>query len=245
MDVERVIVKALRHEPANKSNYLLWSNLGLVRANMGNNNGALEAFGIGLVSAPKSTVLLSNRARTYIAMGDTGAAMTDLNTALALDSTLQWPRKMRGLLRTAAGDSTGAQSDFTVYREKYGDDAAICESEGDIAASRGDIDMAIAKYRSAYKLEPEATLLGKSLITAYMFGRLDDMTDDLTEGLKKYPRDGTLYLMRAMLNKSRYQTAAMETDLKMAKEFGVDETLYNKLTATPNDTKSTRERVRD
>jgi len=208
-------------------------------------NGALEAYGIGLVSAPKSTVLLSNRARTYIAKGDSDAAMTDLDTALAVDSTLQWPRKMRGLLKTAAGDSSGAMSDFAAYVERYGEDAAICEAEGDIATSRGDIDKAIERYRAAYRLEPDASLLGKSLITAYLFGRLDDMTDDLSEGLKRHPRDGTLYMMRAMLNKSRFQTDAMEVDLKMAKEFGVDETLFNRLTAMPNDTKATRERSKN
>lgn len=234
LDAERVIVKALRHEPANKSNYLLWSNLGLVRTNMEDYDGALEAYNIGLISAPHSTVLLSNRARTYITKGDTEAAMTDLDTALALDSTLQWPRKMRGLLRTATGDLPGAVSDFAKYEESYGEDAAILEAEGDIATSRGDIDTAITRYRAAYKLEPDTSLLGKSLLTAYMFDRLDDMADDLTEGLKKYPRDGMLYLMRAMLNKSRFQTDAMEVDLKMSKEFGVDETLYNRLTATPN-----------
>lgn len=39
-DAERVIVNALRHEPANKSNYMLWSNLGTVRTNMGDYDGA-------------------------------------------------------------------------------------------------------------------------------------------------------------------------------------------------------------
>ena len=29
-DAERMIMGALRHEPANRSNWLLWSNLGLV-----------------------------------------------------------------------------------------------------------------------------------------------------------------------------------------------------------------------
>ena len=232
-DAERVIVKALLHEPANKSDYLLWSNLGLVRTNMENYDGAIEAYDIGLASAPRSTALLSNRARTYIAKGDVGPAMQDLDTALALDSTLQWPRKMRGLLRAAKGDATGAMADFSAYTERYGEDAAVSEAEGDIATASGDVDTAIGRYRAAYRLEPDAALLGKALLTSYLFGRIEDMADDLTEGLKKYPRDGMLYLMRAMLNKTRFQTTAMEQDLKIAREFGVDENLYNRLTATP------------
>lgn len=232
-DAERVIVKALRHEPANKSNYLLWSNLGLVRTELKDYDGALQAYDIGLASAPKSTMLLSNRARTYLAKGDRKAAMTDLDAALQNDSTLQWPRKMRGLLKVANGDVKGATADFEYYKEKFGDDASVSEAMGDIANMRGDTEGAIEDYKEAYRLSKEADLLEKMLITSLMAGRLDKEEEDLAEGIRKFPRNGTLYLLRAMLNKSRYQTQAMEKDLATAKSLGVDQTLYDQLTASP------------
>lgn len=232
-DAERVIIKALRHEPANKSNYLLWSNLGLVRTELKDYEGALQAYDIGLASAPKSTMLLSNRARTYLAKGDRAAAMTDLDAALNNDSTLQWPRKMRGLLKTAKGDVAGATSDLTYYKERFGDDASVSEALGDIANMRGDTDGAIADYKEAYSISEDSDVLGKMLITSFFAGRLDKEEEDLTEGIRKFPRNGTLYLLRAMLNKSRYQTQAMEKDLATARELGVDKTLYDQLTASP------------
>lgn len=236
-DAERVIVKALRHEPANKSNYLLWANLGVVRTNLQDYDGALEACDIGLATAPRSTALLSNRARVLLAKGQRAAAKEDLTEALAVDSTLQWPRKMRGILRAADGDTTGAEEDFKIYTSKYGDDAAILEAEGDMAAARGDVDKAVTKYRAAYALEPDENLLGRELLVAYSFGKIEDVADDIAEGLRKYPRNGTLYLIRAMLNKARYQTSAMESDLKTALEFGVSRELYDALTATPGEKK--------
>lgn len=236
-DAERVIVKALRHEPANKSNYLLWANLGIVRSNMQDYDGALEACDIGLAMAPRSTSLLSNRARVLLSKGDRAAAKEDLTRALEVDSTLQWPRKMRGLLRAAEGDSAGAETDFKVYRAKYGDDAAISEAEGDMAAAAGDGDAAISHYRRAYALEPGVELLGRELLVAYSLGKIEDVAEDISEGLRKYPREGILYLMRAMLNKARYQNSAMESDLKTAREMGVDRTLYDMLTATANEKK--------
>ena len=141
-DAERVIVKALRHEPANKSNYLLWSNLGVARTEMKNYDGALEAYEIGLAMAPASTALLSNRARTYMAKGDKKEAVADLDKALSLDSTLQWPRKMRGLVRASAGDSEGALSDFRIYINRFGKDAAISEACGDIDVAKGELPAA-------------------------------------------------------------------------------------------------------
>lgn len=236
-DAERVIVKALRHEPANKSNYLLWSNLGTARTEMKDYDGALEAFDIGLASAPSSTILLTNRARVYLAKGERNAAMADLDKALKADSTLQWPRKMRGLLRASGGDFEGALSDFRTYTDRFGKDAAISEAEGDIAASRGNVTEATVRFREAYAIAPDPQLLGKTLLTAHLYGRIEEMEDLITEGVRTYPRDGMMYLMRAMLDKAKYQNSAMEQDLKMAREFGVDPEIYELLTRNAAGTK--------
>ena len=50
---ERMTIAALRLKPANKLNYLLWSNLGDIRTRQQNYEGALEAFEIALASAPR------------------------------------------------------------------------------------------------------------------------------------------------------------------------------------------------
>lgn len=231
-DAERVIVNALKHEPANRSNYLLWSNLGTVRTQTGNLDGALEAFSIGLSSAPNSTMLLSNRAKTYMLKGDSKSALADLDAALSNDSTLQWPRKMRGLIRESNGDVAGAESDFSIYEERFGEDADILEAQADMAAGKGDGETSISKYKAAYRLNPDGTMLGKALLTAYLYGKIEAMNEELQDGLKRNPRDGLLYLMRAMLKKSRFQNTEMEEDLKTARQLGVDERIYRQLTGS-------------
>ena len=231
-DAERVIVKALRHEPANRSNYLLWSNLGIVRERQENYPGALEAYGIGLASAPRSTMLLTNRARTYLATGQLAAARAGLASALDVDSTLQWPRKMRGVIRAALGDLDGADADLDIYTARWGEDAAVSETRGDIRVARGDADGAIEAYREAYRLDGDPATLGRLLLSAYACGRLEEEQQALADGIRKHPRDATLYLLRAMLNKARYQTQAMEKDLKTARELGIDPELYRRITGT-------------
>ena len=59
---ERMTIAALRLKPANKLNYLLWSNLGDIRTRQQNYEGALEAFEIALASAPRKELILNNRA---------------------------------------------------------------------------------------------------------------------------------------------------------------------------------------
>lgn len=228
-DAERVIVKALRHDPANHSNYLLWSNLGTVRTELNNLDGALEAFDIGLASAPRSTTLLTNRARTLLLKNDSKAALDDLSSALAVDSTLKWPRKMRGLILAAEGRDSLALTDFHSYTVRFGDDADILNSEADIAARHGNDSRAIDLYKKAYKLEPDTDMLEKALITACVYGRIEDMADELADGLRRNPRSGNLYLIRAVLRRTRHQPSEMEADLRRARQLGADPTLTRHL----------------
>lgn len=232
-DAERVIIRALRHEPANKSNYLLWSNLSLVRTELENYPGAIEACDIGLTTAPRSTILLTNRARAYMGLGDTSAAIKDLDSALEEDSTLQWPRKMSGILRASKGDLEGAKKDLTIYLESNDQDIDAIETLGDIDAGKGNAEKALARYREAYSLEPNERLLTKLLLTAHAFGLLEEQRDTLIGGMIKYPTNGNLYIFRALLHKSKFENEAAEKDLETAKKLKADAELLNLLLA-PN-----------
>ncbi|MCM1370036.1 MAG: hypothetical protein NC204_06650 [Candidatus Amulumruptor caecigallinarius] len=221
-DAERVIIKALRHEPANKSNYLLWSNLGIVRTNRGDINGALMAYDIGIASAPNSTMLLSNRARTHLVAGNREKAFADLNHALQLDSTLQWALKMRGLLNVAGGRLQQAADDFNRYRSLYGDDAAVEEGCGDIATFHGNPAEAATHYGMARKLEPEVEDFHVKYLNALLQSKQDNVfREAMAESLKRFPRCGRLYLVRALYNKEHFLNDAMESDLKTAIECGI------------------------
>ena len=241
-DAERVIIKALRHEPANRSNYLLWSNLGIVRMNRGDYPGAKEAIDIGLASAPHSTTLLTNRAKANMALNHRQEAIEDLDQVLAVDSTLQWPMKMRGMLRAIVGETERAKSELTKYEERYGKDATVSETLGDISNAGGDYDEAIKRYKEAYELEGEVTTLDKMLLTAYYYGKLEAESKELERGISRHPSEGLLYLLRAMLNKSRYQSIDMERDLKIANDLGVDPQIYKQIAGREGVIKSDKKR---
>lgn len=241
-DAERVIIKALRHEPANRSNYLLWSNLGIVRMNRGDYTGAKEAIDIGLASAPHSTTLLTNRAKANMALNHRQEAIEDLDQVLAVDSTLQWPMKMRGMLRAIVGETERAKSELTKYEERYGKDATVSETLGDISNAGGDYDEAIKRYKEAYELEGEVATLDKMLLTAYYYGKLEAESKELERGISRHPSEGLLYLLRAMLNKSRYQSIDMERDLKIANDLGVDPQIYKQIAGREGVIKSDKKR---
>ena len=94
-----MIISALKLEPGNFANFLLFSNLGVVRTNQGRYDEALEAFGPWSVGCAKwASVIRTNRARTYLLMSRYDEALEDLNVSLGIDSVQEWLLSMRGLL---------------------------------------------------------------------------------------------------------------------------------------------------
>lgn len=222
---EGYLVKALREEPANKSNYILWANIGMLRANRGDDDGAISAYDIGLNIAPRSTTLLTNRAPSYLAKGKNKEAIEDLTLALDVDSTLVKARKLRGIALLSSKKLPEAIADFDVYESLAGKDAVVCQLRGDIAMLQNDSTGALGYYKESYELAPDPEAAVRLLYSAKAFGILDEYEDFLREAIKKFPRAGNLYLFRAMLNKARYQTEAMDSDLKLADSYGADPNL--------------------
>ena len=66
---EKLTVEALRRKPASASNWILWSNLAEIRSRMGDVDGALDAYDIGLSQRPESLTLHKGRAALYISEG--------------------------------------------------------------------------------------------------------------------------------------------------------------------------------
>ncbi|MDE7180291.1 MAG: tetratricopeptide repeat protein [Muribaculaceae bacterium] len=234
---ETYIIKALQSDPANKSNYLLWANLGMVRANRNEHPAALEAFDIGLASAPNSTSLLTARAMSLLAVGQPGEALKDLDKALRTDSTLRKPLKLHGVVQAGLRKYDGAIKDFDRYEAIFGDDADIQSARGDIATSRQQPEEALRHYKKTFELAGDEESLEKFLRAAYLFGHLEDEEETLRSALITFPRNGNLYLLRAALNRARYQTQAMESDLKMARDLKADKTLTELITSKENQTK--------
>lgn len=226
---EEMVIKALRKEPANKSNYILWANLGMIRANREDLPGALQAYNIGLASAPRSTILLTGRAGILLSSGMKKEALNDLDLALETDSTLRKARRLRGLTLAVSGNAEAAEKDFSYYEKEYGQDAAIEDARGDICASAGKQQEAIEHYRTAYELDAEESTIVKLLTVAYLFNKLEEEEPTLNGAMRKYPRNGNLYLFRATINRRRYQTDAMESDLKTAKDLNANPILRDLL----------------
>ena len=68
LQAENYFKEALRLEPANMRNALLFSNLGTIQRRMGKNDDAVESYSLALNLTPYSVTMLLNRASLYLEM---------------------------------------------------------------------------------------------------------------------------------------------------------------------------------
>lgn len=221
-EAESMIIKALRLEPANFSNSLLFSNLGIVRSNRGEYDSALEAFELGLSIAPGSTVIRNNRAKTYLMMADYGNAFADLDESLAIDSIQEWPLQMRGLLRLRDSDIDGAHHDFSLLLEKFPGNFSAMEGLGSIAEAGGNHDEAIRHYDEALNMHENPETRSARILIKINMERYSDAAADISESIRKYPDYSDFYVWRGYLHRLNYRNEEAAADKKNAIAKGAD-----------------------
>lgn len=219
---EQVITSALRLEPANATNTLLLSNLGVVRTQLHNIPGALEAYDIALSKAPRSTRILSNRARTLLQTDDRKAAESDINTILEVDSIHDWALATRGLLRLSKGEYAGAEADLRRHQRHYPADADILAATGAALVGQGKGDQAIEWYDRSIATRQSAEAWFARTLLKIQQEKFGEAEDDLRRAIIIYPDYGNLYALRAMLKKLNHLLTEAEEDKKTALRKGAD-----------------------
>ena len=218
---------ALRLEPANPGNPMLFSNLGLAAGMEGKIGEAMQCFEIALSRAPKSLPVLTSKAKIQIRASDTEGAMETLDTILAIDSVSEWPLQTRGLLRMRQGDYKEAFDDFMTLSKKYpnnswgpGGMAKCMEIQGYLSEAAGYYSEAISRTMNGDEDRVEFQLglienLGHT-------GKLTEALGIAKEAIEEQPHDGRLYLLRGWIKKLLLIYREADADKKLAIDYGVD-----------------------
>lgn len=221
-DAERAILDALHTEPANPSNILLMSNLGMIRYYMGLDSLALATLDEAHEIAPASVTILSNRARIRLATGMEGEAYDDYDRIVRLDSLEMTARLHHCLLALRRHDFRTAQSDFGFMERNKPEGLETQIAGASVLSGTGQYQAAIPYYSRIIKERKEPEYYGGRAYCYLMTDALQEASDDINSALALNPDDGELYLYRAALNKMRFRPADAETDARKAVSLGVD-----------------------
>ena len=226
-EAARCTREALRLEPANPSNPMLFSNLGLATGMEGKIGEAMQCFEIALSRAPKSIPVLTSKAKIQIQASDTEGAMETLDTILAIDSVSEWPLQTRGLLRMREADYKGAFDDFKRLAKAHpkntwgpGGLAKCMEMQGYLSEAAGYYSdaMELTDADDEDRVEFQLGLIEN-------LGHLGKLTEALStakEAIAEHPHDGRLYLLRGWIKKLLLLYREADSDKKLAIDYGVD-----------------------
>ena len=114
---ENYFKEALRLEPANMRNSLLFSNLGTIQRRMGKKEEALESYSLALNKTPFSVTMLLNRASLLMEMDYLDRAFTDYCDVLDIDRKNPEALMYRAYIYMKRRQYQEARMDYRSYLE--------------------------------------------------------------------------------------------------------------------------------
>ncbi|MDR0973962.1 MAG: tetratricopeptide repeat protein [Prevotellaceae bacterium] len=178
---------ALRLEPANPRNALLYSNIGSLQQRLGETQAAIDSYSLALNSMPNNIPILLNRASAYMKDGQTNRAYVDYCQVLDLHPT-----------------------DTTASIEAHLARAYIYMSRRDYQAARADYTKLLAVQPSHYLARLGLTEIDRRE------GKPKAALEQINRLLSEQPANATLYLMRASIEQDEKQWEQALSDLNEA-----------------------------
>lgn len=222
---ESFIREAIVKEPSNHNNSLLISNLATLQRYQGKLAEAVKNYTLALDMTPNAVALLQNRAALFLKIDSLEKAKSDYNKILQLEPSNEEARYNLGMMALAQNNYKGADAQFEEMLRYNPNSALSSQGKAYLNKGMGNYNKAIEYFNDVIKVHPTASLLGNRADCLLMVKRLNDASTDIGTALTMAPNDGYLYLLRAKLNKMRWENEAAQKDVQLAIEHGVDENI--------------------
>ncbi len=193
---EILFKQALKMDPANMRNALLFTNLGTVQRRLGKIDDAIDSYTLSLNITPYSVVTLLNRASLYLEKNLFDRAYVDYCNVIDIDKTNKEALLFRAYIYMQRRDYKGARIDYnTLLQEEPGNNTA--------RLGRALLNQKELKYRESLEDLPDLALL------------------DLEEAAKLAPDDAEIYVMCGEIYLSQKKKREAYVAFEKAIELGV------------------------
>jgi tetratricopeptide (TPR) repeat protein len=132
-------------------------------------------------------------------------------------------RYNHGMIALNTGDPKTAERDFNDILRINPNSGLAKQGQGYLQKHAGNFDKAVECFSEVIKVKPSSTLLANRADCYLATKRLNEASLDIANALELDPDDPFIYVLRAKLNKLRYNRSDMERDLKLAVAHGLSE----------------------
>lgn len=222
---ENFIQRALRVEPDNQNTSLLLSNLATVQRYQGRYQEALRNYTVALFMTPNAVTLLKNRASLYLDMDSIDKAYSDYRKVVELDGNDIEALYNSGILALEKKQMEESEASFQRIKDISPNSYFAYNGFAMWNKANGNYAKAIENYSVIIKERPSVNALANRAECYLELKQLNNAEADIKSALGTDPRNGFLYLLRAKLNKLRFESDAARRDAEIAMEYGVEESV--------------------
>ena len=220
---EHFFLEAIKSEPSNPNNTLLLSNMATIQRRQGRLEEAIKNYTLAINITPNAVTLLHNRAAVYILVDSIALAQADYERIIMLDESDVESRYTHGMLALEMGDNKTAEKNFEDILRINPNSGLAKQGQGFLNKHAGNYAKAIECFGEVIKVKPSSTLLANRADCYLATKQLNEASLDISNALELDPDDPYIYILRAKLNKLRYNRDDMDRDIKLAIAHGIPE----------------------
>jgi tetratricopeptide (TPR) repeat protein len=224
---EQWLLKAFKADPDNPGNSLVLSNIATLQRYQGKLAEAVRNYSLALDMTPHAVTLLLNRAALYVEMDSIVRAEDDFGRVCELDPYNTEARYSLGVLAMERGDNKRAEDLFNEIKRINPNSGLYHEGMGLLHKRNGNYARAAELFTQVIKVQPNVQLLGNRADCYLILKRLNDAEADIRTAIEMAPDDPYLYVLRAKLNKLRFQYDDMNRDIDTAVSLGLSRGYIN------------------
>lgn len=219
---EKLLTEALKLQPKNPHNALLFSNLGLVQRRLGRYEEAVDSYSYALNIAPLAVPILLNRAALYLELGLQDKAYVDYCQVMDVDKINAEALLMRAYIYVMRRDFKAARMDYDrllqLAPQSYSGRLGLATLEQKEGKHRESLDLL---NKLIAENEGDATLLVARADVERDMGHADLALIDLEEAIRLAPSSADAYLLRGDIYLAQKKKGLAKLDFEKAVSLGV------------------------
>ncbi len=219
---EQCLKNAMRLEPANPQNGLLFVNLGTIQRRLGKLQDAEISYTCAISLLDENTVAYSTRASLYAEIEQYQKAIDDYSVVISRNPEDEDSLYERALCRLMNNDTIGARLDLETIDKFNPKSAKSRLGMAMVYKAMGENAMAVELYDALIKANPKSWSLLRDRAEVYFFSkRLGAAMLDIDKSIQMNGRDPLSYFLRAKIRWAKGDREYARRDLNRAIELGL------------------------
>ena len=219
---EQCLKNAMRLEPANPQNGLLFVNLGTIQRRLGKLQDAEISYTCAISLLDENTVAYSTRASLYAEIEQYQKAIDDYSVVISRNPEDEDALYERALCRLMNNDTIGARLDLETIDKFNPKSAKSRLGMAMVYKAKDENAMAVEHYDALIKANPKSWSLLRDRAEVYFFSkRLGAAMLDIDKSIQMNGRDPLSYFLRAKIRWAKGDREYARRDLNRAIELGL------------------------